>query len=179
MTTEVETISPLVHRDADRVCITLPRVLATCSRCERAIHGQVHGPLIAYGLFHAECCPCRTFEPNQDELNLLMANRRKLDGVTARAEMDQQRSDTLRQRWRDAAFRAEQSAKRAEAARLRAEKRTAEAKTRAERERAKADAVVARAAKREARVAEWQAFELQREAKRCLRPAKRVTRVQH
>jgi hypothetical protein len=93
-------------------------------------------------LYCDTCCPCRTVELTAAERELIEANRHRLDSVTVRSEEDKQRAATLRQRWKDPVFRAEQEEKRAEAA-------------------------AKRQAARDRRAAEWKAYEEEREARRA------------
>lgn len=78
-----EVISPLVHGDADRVCV-VSALVAECAVCGKVTTGGgAHVPFIAYGFRCAECCPCRVFVATEAEL-VAMASVR--EGLVVRVQ---------------------------------------------------------------------------------------------
>lgn len=64
-----EIVSPLVHGDADRVCVVSASLVAECAVCGKVTaDGGAHVPFIAYGFRCSACCPCRSFVPTDAEL---------------------------------------------------------------------------------------------------------------
>lgn len=106
-----EIVSPLVHGDADRVCIVSPkRVCAECAGCGEVVRNNVHLPLIAYGFYCERCCPCRSFKPSEAEMAAMAGAR---EGRVARALPSGKvsREESLRRAW--AALRAKAQERRA------------------------------------------------------------------
>jgi len=79
-----EIVSPLVHGDADRVCVVSASLVAECAVCGKVTTGGgAHVPFIAYGFRCAECCPCRVFVATEAEL-VAMASVR--EGLVVRVQ---------------------------------------------------------------------------------------------
>jgi hypothetical protein len=99
MADAVETVSPLVHRDADRLCIVARTLTAECSGCGRVIQGNVHMPMVGYGFFCSGCCVGCRYQASQAELALLEANRvRARAGVVDDAKRQKQWERAQRKR---------------------------------------------------------------------------------